>query len=56
VLSPEHAIHFNKTIQNSQMKIIPEAGHALIQEQPDIVNAQMLQFLKEIDSNPLHSE
>ncbi|MBI1730381.1 alpha/beta fold hydrolase [Candidatus Acetothermia bacterium] len=50
VLSPAHAFQFSSVLQNSQMKIISNAGHALIQEQPRIVNEQMVQFLKQIDS------
>jgi pimeloyl-ACP methyl ester carboxylesterase len=46
-ISYEHLIEMKGLLKNSQLCILPNAGHGLLAEKPDIANKICLDFLKE---------
>jgi pimeloyl-ACP methyl ester carboxylesterase len=53
IYSPGKAIErAQRWMPHLRAKIIPNAGHLLIMDRPDIINARILKFLSEGDSSP----
>ena len=46
---PEKAERIHEQIKNSQLHLIPKAGHSSCLEQPEIVNQLIENFLKQTD-------
>ncbi len=50
VMSKDIAFHFKNSLRQAQLVIVPNAGHSLIQERPEVANQHMLSFLEQLDA------
>ena len=47
MIRPEHTLTLYRNLRSAQLAIIPGASHSLLKEKPEIINALMLDFLKQ---------
>jgi 3-oxoadipate enol-lactonase len=49
IISPDEARQMNASIPDSQLQVLPEAGHLLNMEKPDLFNQAVREFLKSLN-------
>jgi pimeloyl-ACP methyl ester carboxylesterase len=48
--NPQHAVDLADAIPNAQLWLVPDARHMLPQEQPDLFNKRLLEYLQSVSS------